>query len=191
MSNEAASNHAATKQMATPKTALGSTQDASRYGKLGTTPDDQSYVAFERRLPHTKDKVWRALTDPAELKRWFPEIELEPKPGGKYRIEFGEEGAESTCEGGPAVLSGTIHRFEPGKILQCGGMCWELEALDEQSCILRFTDVINSTWGPGQDPFTNSILGGWHWYMDALERALLGDKVDRSVPEVDYSKVQV
>jgi uncharacterized protein YndB with AHSA1/START domain len=27
---------------------------------------------FERRLPHPPEKVWRALTEPAELAAWFP-----------------------------------------------------------------------------------------------------------------------
>ncbi|MBB5789124.1 uncharacterized protein YndB with AHSA1/START domain [Jiangella mangrovi] len=40
-------------------------------------------IRFERRLAHPPAKVWRALTDPAELRGWhFPAVvELDLTPG--------------------------------------------------------------------------------------------------------------
>ena len=38
-------------------------------------------------LPGSPERVFRALTDPAELKRWFAEdVEIEPREGGAYRF---------------------------------------------------------------------------------------------------------
>ena len=37
-------------------------------------------IRFERRLPYPIEAVWAALTDPAELIRWFP-LEAEASPG--------------------------------------------------------------------------------------------------------------
>ena len=34
--------------------------------------DDRSALTFERRLAHSVERVWRAVTEPAELAHWFP-----------------------------------------------------------------------------------------------------------------------
>jgi hypothetical protein len=36
------------------------------------TADDRPALRFERRLDHSVERVWRAITDPAELRHWFP-----------------------------------------------------------------------------------------------------------------------
>jgi uncharacterized protein YndB with AHSA1/START domain len=36
------------------------------------TIDGRPAVRFERRLPHSVERVWRAVSEPAELERWFP-----------------------------------------------------------------------------------------------------------------------
>ena len=45
-------------------------------------------------LPADRGSVWRALTDPAHLGRWFAnDVELDPRPGGRgvFRWANGEE----------------------------------------------------------------------------------------------------
>lgn len=49
-------------------------------------------LRFERRLRHSPAKVWRAVTDPAELRHWFPaEVEAELRPGAPMRFTFPDE----------------------------------------------------------------------------------------------------
>lgn len=36
------------------------------------TPGDRHTLRFERRLDHSVERVWRAITDPGELSHWFP-----------------------------------------------------------------------------------------------------------------------
>ncbi len=36
------------------------------------TADDGNLLRFERRLDHSPERVWRALTEPDELAHWFP-----------------------------------------------------------------------------------------------------------------------
>ena len=36
------------------------------------TVDDRHVLRFERRLDHSVERVWRAITDPDELRHWFP-----------------------------------------------------------------------------------------------------------------------
>ena len=36
------------------------------------TIDGRPALRFERTLAHSVERVWRAISDPAELERWFP-----------------------------------------------------------------------------------------------------------------------
>lgn len=161
------------------------TEDArSRYGAAERLDDGRIRVRFERALQHPIERVWAALVDRSELAKWFPEVKLEPRPGGRFEIEFGgREGGD--CDG-PAVVRGEIEHFEPPRLLQCGTMRWELEPAGE-GCILRFSDVVAPEAGRTDRELARSVLGGWHWYLDALEAALAGRMVDRTKPEVEYT----
>lgn len=49
--------------------------------------DGRPAVRFERTYPHPVERVWAAITEPAELARWFPSaVELEPGEGGAVRF---------------------------------------------------------------------------------------------------------
>lgn len=156
----------------------------SKLGVAEKLEDGRIRVRFERRLRHPVERVWSALVDRDELAKWFPEVTLEPRPGGRFEIEFGSrEGGN--CEGGPSVVSGEIAHFEPPNLLQCGTMRWELVP-DGHGCILRFSDVVALDGERSERELARSVLGGWHWYLDALEDALEGRFVDRTKPEVAY-----
>ena len=54
-------------------------------------------LRFERRLAHPLEKVWAALTDPAELGHWFPQdVEADLRPGGTIRFTFRGAGCTLT-----------------------------------------------------------------------------------------------
>jgi uncharacterized protein YndB with AHSA1/START domain len=49
--------------------------------------DGRPAVRFVRTYPHPVERVWRAVSDPAELVRWFPsEVAIEPREGGAVRF---------------------------------------------------------------------------------------------------------
>lgn len=164
---------------------MSTREDAtSRLGVADKLEDGRIRVRFERRLNHPVERVWAALVDGDELAKWFPEVKLEPRPGGRFEIEFGSrEGGD--CEG-CSVVRGEIERFDPPRLLQCGTMRWELEP-DGNDCLLRFSDVVVVEDERGDHETAKSVLGGWHWYLDALEAALAGSFVDRAKPEVEYT----
>jgi len=47
-------------------------------------------LIFERRLPHPPERVWRALTDPEELRQWFmAKAKIDGRPGGSIEMIAG------------------------------------------------------------------------------------------------------
>ena len=62
-------------------------------------------IRREITLQAPRDRVWRALTDPAELVRWFPTkgAELDLRPGGALRLSWDHDGDE-----------GIVDEVEPG-----------------------------------------------------------------------------
>jgi hypothetical protein len=51
-------------------------------GKV-TMEDDHLTLKYERRLPHTSEAVWEAITDPKEVTVWFSTIaKIDARPGG-------------------------------------------------------------------------------------------------------------
>lgn len=53
-------------------------------------------IRRELTLQAPRDRVWRALTDPVELVRWFPtrSAELDLRPGGALRLSWEHDGDE-------------------------------------------------------------------------------------------------
>lgn len=157
----------------------------AKLGSVGVLDDGRKFVHFKRRLPNSIARVWVAISDPEHLVDWFPGLKLERRVGGHFDIWFSEQ-----CDG-PAHVTGTVTRYEPPKVLECGTMRFELAA-DGPGCKLTFTDILHYA-GPLSEPeVINSVLGGWHKYLDMLEFALGGGKGDpRHEPEFDYSSVSI
>lgn len=156
----------------------------SKFGSVGRLDDGRVFVLFERRLPHSIERVWAAITDPAQLAKWAPGLQFDLKVGGSLDIWFGGE-----CEGS-AHVTGTVTRYEPPRVLELGSMRFELEA-DGSGCLLKFTDILRFEGPRSKAEITNAVLGGWHKFLDALEDALAGDVVDHEKPEFDYATIDV
>lgn len=67
-------------------------------------------VRLERSLRHPVEMVWRAITDPAELRHWFPsDVSMEYRIGGVVRFAFRNgEGPD---------LEGRVVEFDPPHLL--------------------------------------------------------------------------
>lgn len=52
---------------------------------------DFAHISFQRHLPHPPEKVWAALTDPAQLKQWFmaTTAKIDGRPGGSFETVAG------------------------------------------------------------------------------------------------------
>jgi uncharacterized protein YndB with AHSA1/START domain len=121
------------------------------------TIDDRPALRFERRLGHSVERVWRAISDPEELARWFV-APVEWTPAAGERFESMEQTGEITELEAP-------HRIA----FEWGGeqFVFELEP-DGDGCLLVFTHV-----------FDDRALGaqhaaGWEVHFDRLDAHLEG-----------------
>jgi uncharacterized protein YndB with AHSA1/START domain len=142
---------------------------------LGTTEvhGDTTVIRFERRFHHPVERVWAAITEPAEAIRWWGRLDIEPVVGGRFIVAW----QNTDEEGNGAVMHGVITAFDPPHVLELEGdihgtLRFELRP-DGNGCGLTFTSTLQLP-----DEFRTKTLAGWHWHLDALTDALDGASVD-------------
>jgi uncharacterized protein YndB with AHSA1/START domain len=122
-----------------------------------TTVDDRPALRFERRLNHSVERVWRAVTEPAELERWF----IGPVP---WTPELGE-----TFE--DAGQRGEITRLDEQQAIEWTWgderFAFELRP-DGHGCVLVFTHVLDDRSLGAQH------ASGWEAYFSRLDAHLDG-----------------
>jgi hypothetical protein len=156
----------------------------SKYGSVSKRDDGRCVVNFERYLPHPLERVWAAITDPDHLAQWFPGIQLECKQGGRFSIWFSDDHDR------PADVIGEVSIYEPPHRLQLGSMYYELRP-EGKGCLLLFSDVLYFTGKRSNLWITNSVLAGWHAYLDKLEASLAGHDDVGGIEELDYPGIEV
>lgn len=146
---------------------------AEHSGVIGTHEDGRAFLRFERKLDHSVERVWAAISDPSELEHWLAyRVEMEPRLGGRFVVHLG--GPQRDEVPNPGVI--TV--FDPPQVLETNGggedgiLRWELTP-DGDGCTLTFTHTLM----PGQRP-RNSVLAGWHFLHDQLPDALAGQPAD-------------
>jgi len=143
-------------------------------GTVTTDGAGRTTLRFERELPHPPDRVWRALTDPAELPQWLAAADdLQAQPGGKVELRW----LNPDSQGRTAVARGTVSAFDPPRLLEFdtdlhGLLRWELSPTAGGTRLV-FT-VVNTI--PGE--YLLRSLAGWHLHLDLLAEALDGSPVD-------------
>jgi uncharacterized protein YndB with AHSA1/START domain len=141
-----------------------------RDGQLIELEGDRVGVRFERRLAHPPERVWRAITEPADLAQWFPaDIEGDlMTAGAELRFPFREGEAETQ--------SGEVIESDPPRILAYTwgdqSLRFELEP-DGDGTRLVFTHAL-----PREE--TAQVAAGWELRLGALEDVLDG----RQPPDV-------
>jgi uncharacterized protein YndB with AHSA1/START domain len=125
-------------------------------GTLEVRDDDTYVLRFERRLAHPPEKVWRALTEPEQLRKWFPtDIEGERRLGAKLRFVFREDAPTAAelpelLEHDPVDLDGEFTEFDPPLLLAYTwgeeSLRWELDPTEE-GCRLVFTHTFDERSG--------------------------------------------
>ncbi|WP_328613732.1 SRPBCC family protein [Amycolatopsis sp. NBC_00355] len=134
------------------------------------TVDERPALRLERRLKHAPEKVWHALTDPAELAHWFPAaVDVDLRAGGAIRFTF--PGADDSTTG--QVLTADPPR-EFTFVWNDDTLRWLLSP-DGDGCLLEFTH----TFGRGDPAIARLAAGrtatGWDVCLDTLDARLAGE----------------
>ena len=125
-----------------------------------------------RDLRHSPEKVWRALTDPAQLREWAP-FDADRSLGTVgATVQLTTVGAPK-----PHVTETTVTRADAPRALQYhwGGvdMRWELEARGGGTRLTLWTNIDRR--------FISMGAAGWHICFDVLDRLLAGQPLGRIV----------
>jgi uncharacterized protein YndB with AHSA1/START domain len=133
---------------------------------------DKWTLVLVRELRHSPEKVWQALTDPAQLREWAPfdaDANLS-KVGRTLKL---------TTVGAPTlhVTETTVTRADAPEVLEYnwGGfdMRWTLEASGGGTRLTLWTNIDRRYIAMG--------AAGWHICFDVLDRLLAGQPVGRMV----------
>jgi len=133
-------------------------------------------LVLVRELRHSPEKVWQALTDPAELREWAP-FEADRSLGTVGTT------VNLTTVGAPApyVSETKITRADAPKVLEYnwggGDVRWQLEPSGGGTHLTLWANIGRRYISMG--------AAGWHICLDVLDHLLGGDPIGRIVgPEV-------
>ncbi len=122
-------------------------------------------LRFTRNLRHDPDTVWRAITEPEQLKAWFPD-----SVSGEWNV-----GARLTFSDASAAMSdfqGDVRIVEPPRLLEYTWgpdlLRFEIEPAPD-GCILTLLDTFDEQGKAARD------AAGWHVCLDRLVAALTGE----------------
>ena len=124
------------------------------------TIDGRPALVFERRLDHSLERVWRAVTEPDELAQWFvAPVEWRPVVGASF-VSIDEPG-EVTAVDEPRLFA-----------WRWGGddFSFELEP-DGDGCRLTFTHVFADA------ALVANYAAGWEIHFDRLHVHLGGGRL--------------
>jgi len=131
-------------------------------------------------LPAAREVVFRAMTDPEELAKWWgpegftiPSIEFEPRPGEPYRIEM------QPPEGEAFELHGEFREVDPPSHLAFTFL-WRPPDPDDRETVAELTleergdeTAVHFTQGEFATEERRAVhAGGWTDSFDKLEKLL-------------------
>jgi uncharacterized protein YndB with AHSA1/START domain len=126
----------------------------------------------------TAERLFPLLVEPESLQLWWPDVaELEPRVGGRVRMEF---------RGGESIVTGEVRRFEPPRAL---AFTWVRGERPEISTLVELTvteldpercrvEVVHSGWehAPEWRPMHDA---GWAHFLDCLAALAEGRPFDK------------
>jgi Activator of Hsp90 ATPase homolog 1-like protein len=126
---------------------------------------DKWTLILVRELRHSPEKVWQALTDPAQLREWAP-FNTEQNLGSPGAVKL-------TWMGTAAAVDAKVMRAEAPSLLEYGDMRWELDPLGNGTRLTLWHSIDRRfiSWG----------AAGWHLCLDVLDRLIGGTPIGRIV----------
>lgn len=139
--------------------------------KIEKTGERTWTLVLVRELKHPPEKVWTALTDPAQLREWSP-FDSDANLGTVGAVaKLSTVGAPK-----PHVTETTVKRADAPRLLEFtwGGndVRWELEPSGSRGTRLTLWTSIDKNW-------IAMGASGWHVAFDVLDRLLTGQPIGR------------
>ena len=160
----------------------------TREGTL-VTIDGRPALRFERRYRHPMERVWRAISDPSEMPKWFPSnIEGERAVGADLTFvddaqrAAAREAGEPTRDDGP-MFRGTVVTWDPPKVFSFtwGGELLRFELRpDGGDTVLVFTHLLSHQSVAARNG------SGWHMCLGVLDDLLDAASADETA---DWTEV--
>ena len=129
-------------------------------------------LILDRQLRHPPEKVWQALTDPAQLRQWAPFDADRSLATAGNSVKLTTVGAP-----GPHVTETKIKRAESPRVLEYdwggGDIRWELKPSAGGTHLTLWAQIGRRWIAMG--------AAGWHICLDVLDHVLGGDRIDRIV----------
>ncbi|HEY3799130.1 MAG TPA: SRPBCC domain-containing protein [Caulobacteraceae bacterium] len=141
---------------------------------------DRDTVEYVRTYPHPIERVWNAITDPAQMSDWFGPLQFEPRLGSAWVALWEED----------SPFKGVITAFEPPRLVRFGSphinavnyWQFELESVTGGTRmvftqLIRSSDYVNVHNWPAdppehpageRNPWRPGTLSGWHRSFDHL-----------------------
>ncbi|HEX6803859.1 MAG TPA: SRPBCC domain-containing protein [Terriglobales bacterium] len=117
-----------------------------------------------RELRHSREKVWEALIDPAQVREWAPFVV-------DGRLDAVGSTVKLTWVGNPAPIDTRVTRADAPQALEFGDIRWELEPAGAGTRLTLWTNIDRRfvAWG----------AAGWHISFEVLDRLLSGSPIGR------------
>lgn len=133
---------------------------------------DTNAITSDEYFDHPPARVWRALTDPAMMRRWFMDCDFKPELGHRFTLDMGQWGT-THCE----VLA-----LEPERLLKISWqnppidttVTWQL-APEGRGTRLRFEHAGFDLADPRQRGAFEGMGSGWRSTIHARLAAVLGE----------------
>jgi uncharacterized protein YndB with AHSA1/START domain len=129
-------------------------------------------LVLVRELRHPREKVWQALTDPAQLREWAPFDADGSLAAVGTTVKLTTVGAPS-----PHVTETKVTRADAPEMLEYNwgdfDMRWELQALGGGTRLTLWANIGRRFIAMG--------AAGWHICLDVLDRLLSGTPMGRMV----------
>lgn len=127
-------------------------------------------LVLVRELRHSPEKIWQALTDPAQLREWAPFDADASLSAAGSTVKLTTVGAP-----GQHVTETKVARADAARVLEYnwggGDMRWELEALGGGTRLTLWTNIDRRYIAMG--------AAGWHVCFDVLDHLLSGTPIGR------------
>ncbi|MEO6824722.1 MAG: SRPBCC domain-containing protein [Nitrosospira sp.] len=127
--------------------------------------NDTQAVIVEREMPHSAEKVWRALTQGPLIEAWLMKNDFLPVVG--HRFSLRADWGTVDCE---------VRAVEPNKTLSYAWAAYGLESV--VTWTLTPTDtgthlrMEHAGFRPDQQQAYQGAMGGWQKFFAALEQVL-------------------